>query len=107
MYAAFLGDWAPRFPRRQILMLRLEDYSAAPRRHLEALFAHAGLRQPTEAEWPAILRAPAANTRGGGARALAGAPEEMLSETRELLREFYAPFNTELAALVGDARFQW
>jgi hypothetical protein len=84
------------------------------RRHLEAVFACVGLRQPSSAEWDALVGAPVANTRAagpGGRRALAGrarAPvEEMLPETRAALKAFYAPFNDALAALLGDERFAW
>ncbi len=96
-------------------MLRLEDYSADMARHLDAVFSFAGLRDPTPAEWTAILDAPRANAgaSGGGsaARALLREPrasiEPMLPETRAALSSFYAPFNEELAALLGDERFAW
>jgi hypothetical protein len=31
----------------------------------------------------------------------------MLDETRATLNAFYAPFNEQLAALLGDERFAW
>jgi N-acetylgalactosamine 4-sulfate 6-O-sulfotransferase len=113
MYAQFFADWVPRFPADQFLVLRLEDYSGDMKRHLEAVFAFAGLRTPSEAEWGAIVGAPRANTRTsgpGGRRSLAGehvAPEPMLPETRTALTAFYAPFNEALATLLGDERFAW
>jgi N-acetylgalactosamine 4-sulfate 6-O-sulfotransferase len=106
LYAEFLWDWAPRFPREQLLMLRLEDYSADMRRHLSAVFAFVGLREPTEAEWTAILEAPRANTRAD--RGLLEAERDMmLPETREALTAFYTPFNEALAKALGDERFAW
>jgi hypothetical protein len=93
-------------------VLRLEDYSADMARHLDAVFSFAGLRDPTPAEWTAILDAPRANSgASGAARALLREPrapiEPMLPETRAALTAFYAPFNEELAALLGDERFAW
>ena len=36
-----------------------------------------------------------------------GSKQEMLIETRELLKDFYAPFNSELAHMLNDDRFLW
>lgn len=109
MYVEFLWDWTgpARFPADQLLVLRLEDYSAAPRRHLEALFTFVGLRQPREEEWSGIVDAPRANAATRGLLREKEEIEPMKAETRALLREFYAPFNARLAAALGDRRFSW
>jgi hypothetical protein len=95
--------------------MRLEDYSVDMRRHLEAVFTFVGLRQPTEAEWQAILGAPAANV--GARRRLSRLEQDtrrrmhrghdMLPHTRAKLEIFYAPFNKRLAETLREPRFEW
>lgn len=109
LYSAFLWDWAPRFPRDQLLLMRLEDYSGDMKRHLAATFGFLGMREPSAAEWGAILEAPRANTRAdrGLLQAHEGHGDMMLPETREALSAFYAPYNEALAKALGDDRFAW
>lgn len=42
MYVEFLGDWLRVFPSPQLLIIRNEDYAAAPREHMEAVFKFLG-----------------------------------------------------------------
>jgi hypothetical protein len=42
MYGEFLGDWLDNFPRDQLLVMRYEDYIAAGKEHLHALFKFLG-----------------------------------------------------------------
>jgi len=107
MYAEFLWDWR-RLGAARLLVLRMEDYGADTEGHLASVFDFAGMRQPAEGEWAAILGAPRANARDGArGRRLAGAAEAMREETRALLSAFYAPFNHALAEALGDERFLW
>ena len=34
-------------------------------------------------------------------------PKPVLDETKELLRQFYEPFNVELAQILGDKKWLW
>ena len=40
MYSQFMPDWLAAFPRKDLLVLRLEDYARNRRGTLEAVFAH-------------------------------------------------------------------
>ena len=51
------------------------------------------------------MRSVAAPTSAG--HTLTRVPEPMADEAVVLLRSFYAPFNAELAAMLGDERFLW
>jgi N-acetylgalactosamine 4-sulfate 6-O-sulfotransferase len=106
MYSQFLWDWTPRFPAHQLLVMRLEDYSADMERHLRAVFQFAGMRAPSDDEWQTILGAARANARGGARQALRERAD-MLPQTRQKLRAFYAPFNAQLAQMLRDERFAW
>ena len=86
--------------REQLLFLRNEDYSAAPREHMAAVFQFLGLAPPSADQWAKIAGMEVRN-RGKSKRA-------MLPETRALLEAFYAPFNKRLAAALGDdERWLW
>lgn len=92
-------DWLAHFPRHQLLLLRYEDYKAALPQHLEAVLQFLDVPQPETASWQAMLSAAAQNTKSY---------PPMRNDTRQLLRECYAPFNRELAdALQGDCRWLW
>jgi hypothetical protein len=92
-------DWLAHFPRHQLLLLRYEDYKAALPQHLEAVLRFLDVPQPDTATWQAMLDAAVQNTKAYPA---------MRPDTRQLLRDFYQPFNTELSqALSGDCRWLW
>ncbi|WIA17127.1 hypothetical protein OEZ85_014020 [Tetradesmus obliquus] len=99
MYSQFLQDWLVHFLRHQLLLLRYEDYKAALPQHLEAVLQFLDVSPPETASWQAMLGAAVQNTKSY---------PPMRHDTRELLREFYAPFNRELAdVLQGDCRWLW
>jgi len=98
MYVEFLHDWLDHWPRHQLLFMRNEDYAAATRPHMEAVFAFLGMRDPTPAEWSQIMHMDRRNAQQKA---------DMLPETRRLLGAFYAPFNERLAQALGDHRFAW
>ncbi|KAF6246275.1 P-loop containing nucleoside triphosphate hydrolase protein, partial [Scenedesmus sp. NREL 46B-D3] len=99
MYSQFLQDWLAHFPRHQLLLLRYEDYKAALPQHLEAVLQFLEVSMPEPASWQAMLNAAVQNKKAYPA---------MRPDTQQLLREFYAPFNTELAQVLdGDCRWLW
>jgi N-acetylgalactosamine 4-sulfate 6-O-sulfotransferase len=92
-------DWLAHFPRQQLLLLRYEDYKAALPQYLEAVLRFLDVPQPDTATWQAMLDAAVQNTKAYPA---------MRPDTRQLLQQFYAPFNKELLqALEGDCRWLW
>jgi hypothetical protein len=92
-------QWLVFFPRAQLLVLRQEQLAVDPGGTLARAAAHVGLTPlPAAAAAYADTRpnALAANRAGGKYRA------GMLPATRALLAAFYAPYNAQLAALLGD-----
>ena len=65
-----------------------------PRRELQRIFRHLGVRDPTTTEWEAMLKAEAANQHGSKLR--------MREDTRELLLKVFRPFNQALFNAVPE-----
>ena len=111
LYAVFLEGYLSAFPRKDVLVLRFEDYVVSPggsdepmRATLSRALKHLALDEPDAATWAAMLSAPV--VRNGGAQQAARPP--MDPDTRQMLRRFYKPYNARLAALLDDdARWLW
>ncbi|XP_059143971.1 carbohydrate sulfotransferase 15-like isoform X2 [Physella acuta] len=103
LYHVYLQEWLTQFPRNQVTVIRLEDYAARPLLTIKHVRKFLGLRELTEREDKVILRQPKVNTRRLSDRKLG----RMLASTRELLDNFYRPYNVKLALLLEDDRFLW
>ena len=99
MYSVWLHVWFTFFPREAFLVLDAQDYFRNPRAVLACIFTHLGLPAPSELEWDAILTQSHINVAATG--------KEMLPEARKAATDFYAPFNRDLAELLGDEKWLW
>jgi hypothetical protein len=77
------------------MVIHSEEYYAAPQRVLSEVIAFVGVTQPSAQLWEKILVAPVAEQ---GVHT-----EPMHPETRELLTEFYKPFQCRLDAMLKTA----
>ena len=108
LYAPFVAEWKAAFESRS-LVIRVEDLLDSPQATGTRLQVFLGLVSKTA--WvPAVAgraytAAHAASLNvsccGGGR----GEPQPMLPATRQLLDEFYRPFNVELSAILQDPLF--
>ncbi|XP_076599663.1 carbohydrate sulfotransferase 15-like [Chaetodon auriga] len=103
LYVVFLLDWLTVFHRDQILVLRLEDYSADLRATLHKAFDFLGLSPLSVELEEEVMKKRVANKRGAKDRQLG----PMLPATRDLLRKFYQPFNHKLASVLDNNAFLW
>ncbi|XP_033756313.1 carbohydrate sulfotransferase 15-like [Pecten maximus] len=103
LYIIYLRDWLKVFPREQLLILRLEDYSRDLAGVIKKVFSFLKLRKLNETEFNHVIHVPIANERKNKDKQVG----QMMEKTKELLREFYEPYNRELADLLGDDRFLW
>lgn len=103
LYVIYLRDWLKVFPREQILILRLEDYSKDLAGVIKTVFTFLKLRKLNNTEFNHVIHVPIANERKNKDKQVG----QMLDKTKQLLREFYQPYNKELATLLGDDRFLW
>ena len=99
LYSVWLHLWLSHFPRESFLVVKAEDYFARPRAVLQRVFEHLGTAPPSGEGWDAILGAASIRSAATGA--------EMTTAARQALDEFYAPFDADLAALLGDQTWRW
>ncbi|KAH9509177.1 Carbohydrate sulfotransferase 15 [Bulinus truncatus] len=103
LYFQYLQEWLSLYPRSQVAVVRLEDYSARPLSTIRQILKFLELREMSEVEDDKVLEQPKLNTRRTVDRKLGG----MLNKTRTLLHSFYHPHNVQLSKLLKDDRFLW
>ncbi|XP_038141300.1 carbohydrate sulfotransferase 15-like [Cyprinodon tularosa] len=103
MYFVFILDWLTVFQKEQILVLRLEDYAANLRRTIRKVFDFLSVGPLSEQVEAALTKRPMSNTRRAKDRSLG----PMLPATRNLLSQFYQPFNIKLASILNEKAFIW
>jgi hypothetical protein len=91
LYADQLARWLELFPRRQLLVIKSEEFRAEPGRVLRQVEEFLGLSAWEPREYRKFNP---------------GRYEGMSPEAREWLREYFAPHNRRLSELLG-ASFQW
>uniref|UniRef100_A0A3Q2Q0I2 Sulfotransferase n=1 Tax=Fundulus heteroclitus TaxID=8078 RepID=A0A3Q2Q0I2_FUNHE len=103
MYFVFVLDWLTIFQREQILVLRLEDYAADLKKTIKKVFDFLSVGPLSEQVEAALTKRPMSNTRRAKDRSLG----PMLPATRNLLSQFYQPFNSKLAGILNTKAFLW
>ncbi|XP_028332970.1 carbohydrate sulfotransferase 15 [Gouania willdenowi] len=103
LYIVYLLDWLTVFSKEQILVLRLEDHASNRKYTMNRVFDFLKLGPLTKELESGITRSPASNTRRPADKNLG----PMLGITREILRDFYTPFNEKLAKVLHNNSFLW
>ncbi|XP_036427748.1 carbohydrate sulfotransferase 15-like [Colossoma macropomum] len=103
LYVVYVLDWLSVFGRDQLLVLRLEDHAADRTLSMHKVFQFLSLRSLSEQKEAEITKRPASNTRRLADKNLG----PMLPLTREILSDFYGPFNRKLANVLQDDSFLW
>lgn len=113
IYSRPLILWWSLFPRGQLMVIRAEQLKAEPETILPRVFQHLRLDPVTQERLQRILstvlhpvtvttkKAKGANSRSDSRKL------RMPQEARDLLQNFYAPFNRELSILLNDSAFLW
>ncbi|XP_021357534.1 carbohydrate sulfotransferase 15-like [Mizuhopecten yessoensis] len=99
LYAVYLKDWMNIYPRKQLLVLSLDEYSTNPSMAMSKIFKFLDLRDIGKVGTRTVHY----NERRPSSRAVG----QMLNKTRHILEQFYKPFNKELSLLMNDTRFLW
>ena len=111
LYFIYLLDWYRVFPRDQILILRLEDYTNNRARTALKIYNFLNLRKEiTNTLIKTAHFKEVANSsiyRNSRNNLSPGYKETMFEETRYLLYTFYKPFNQALAKLLNDSSFDY
>ncbi|XP_071786063.1 carbohydrate sulfotransferase 15-like [Asterias amurensis] len=98
-YSIFLRDWLNFYPRDQIKVIRMEDWQTNCTQILPQLFEFLQLRKLDSAVIEQACRRKVNVNRRKH--------KPMLPETMRLLKEFYRPFNVELALMLNDDKYLW
>ena len=98
-YYIYIQNWMEFFPREQFYIVQMERYSLHQKSFIESLWAFLDLA-PVEHTQSRHLAAASghvnsANTDIG----------EMMGKTRQLLHDFFAPYNRKLAELLNDSSY--
>ncbi|KAK7918722.1 hypothetical protein WMY93_010006 [Mugilogobius chulae] len=103
LYIVFLLDWLTLFSPEQILVLRLEDHASYTKFTMNQVFHFLNLGPMSKQLESDITRNPASNTRRPADKSLG----PMLFSTKDLLTQFYKPFNQKLAKVLRNDSFLW
>lgn len=104
MYHIFLKDWFQIYPANQILVINFDDYINHREDVLNRVARFLELSDLTEAESKLFLADHnKKNMRSNQTQALG----DMLPETRDMLRQFYRPFNVNLSRLLHSDHYLW
>ncbi|XP_059214749.1 carbohydrate sulfotransferase 15-like [Centropristis striata] len=103
IYIVFLLDWLTVFPQEQILVLRLEDYSANLKVTMKKVFDFLSVGPLSPQVEAALTKTPKSNTRRTADKKVG----PMLPATKDLLNKFHQPFNQKLANLLNNKAFLW
>lgn len=102
IYSVYLREWLKVFPRRQIFIIRSEDYSHNITSHLKQLFHFLDVVDLKGRDITMISKR--ARVYETGKKKKMG---PMLNRTRQLLDEFFQPFNEELVDILNDTKYLW
>ncbi|KAK5617244.1 Carbohydrate sulfotransferase 15 [Crenichthys baileyi] len=103
LYIVYLIDWLTVFSKEQILVLRLEDHASNRKYTMHKVFDFLNLGPLSKEIESQITRSPASNTRRPADKNLG----PMLPITKEILQDFYKPFNEKLAKVLRNESFLW
>ncbi|KAF7204198.1 transcript variant X3 [Nothobranchius furzeri] len=103
LYIVYLMDWLTVFSKEQILVLRLEDHANNRKYTMHKVFDFLSLGPITKQIESEITKSPASNTRRPADKSLG----PMLTITKEILKDFYMPFNEKLAKVLRNDSFLW
>lgn len=104
MYHIFLKDWFQIYPANQILVINFDDYINHREDVLNRVARFLELSDLTEAESKLFIADHnKKNMRSNQTQALG----DMLPETRDMLRQFYRPFNVNLSRLLHSDHYLW
>lgn len=103
LYVIYLWDWLSVFDLDQFLILRLEDHAANITQSMRLVYKFLNLGPLSVEQEASVTHKQASNSRR---------PEDcslgpMLPHTRQVLIDFYQPYNQKLAQVLADRAFLW
>lgn len=102
LYSVYLRDWLRRYPRHQLMVLKLEEWHARCTQLLPEIFQFLEVSSLSPTKIADICKKSSRNVTSKKKQI-----GPMLNSTREMLRDFYRPFVVRLASMLNDDRFLW
>ncbi|XP_008319035.1 carbohydrate sulfotransferase 15-like [Cynoglossus semilaevis] len=103
IYVVFLKDWLTVFPKERILIVRLEDYRVNLKAEFKKILTFLDADPFSEQLEEELIQIPIPSHLQSADKL----PQKILPSTRQLLYEFYHPFNDKLANLLDNKGFVW
>ncbi|XP_041476110.1 carbohydrate sulfotransferase 15-like [Lytechinus variegatus] len=97
LYSVFARDWMEAFSPDGVLVIRLEDLETQPLSTYRKIIKFLDLGQLSEERENEIIYAPKKNVNRRR--------KQILPETKQILDDFYAPYNKDMALLMKDDKF--
>ncbi|KAK9810890.1 hypothetical protein WJX73_005645 [Symbiochloris irregularis] len=109
MYSVFLPDWQAAYREDQILVINTDTYRQQEEATLQTVLKFLELEEATPAEIARMTEVEAnrGHNQNAKVKGCAAKRPNMLHTTRELLADFYAPFDEELAQQMQWHSLQW
>ena len=107
VYFIHLKEWYRVFPKDQIFIMRLEDYSQHRIHAVLQLYGFLGLRNLTQGETDNFVKVSNSSNASNNNKFPNYQNSVIFEETRRLLYTFYKPFNQALAKLMEDPKFDY
>ena len=114
IYVLYMKEWFDVFPRDQFLLIRFEDYVDKEVETINnVVFPFLNLTKLDSNGKRKMASVTIRHPKGSSTKNSAGKKINynyhvpMLNKTRSLLREFYKPYNEQLAQLLNDTRYLW
>ena len=103
LYYYHIIRWMNVLPKKQIYLLRTEDFLEDPHREMIGVYKFLGLSPPEK--WMTELNSKNINT---WIKSAAYKKDfEMPDNTRQMLRKFFKPYNEMLSRLLKDPKYTW
>lgn len=102
LYSLYLRDWLKRYPRDQLMALKLEEWHARCTQLLPEIFQFLEVSSLSPTQIADICKRSSKNVTSRQKRI-----GPMLNSTSKMLRDFYRPFVVRLASFLNDERFLW
>ena len=99
IYYIHIKKFLQFFPRDQFLFLKMEDLSEVPVQFMRTVTDFLGVEALPSSTVTELL------SKRANHQSIVSDP--MRDDTRQFLRNFFAPFNKRLVDLIGDERFLW
>ncbi|XP_063819375.1 carbohydrate sulfotransferase 15-like [Pseudophryne corroboree] len=103
LYVVYLWDWLSVFDPDQFLILRLEDHAANISQSMRLVYKFLSLGPLSDEQAASIAHKQASNSRRPDDRNLG----PMLPHTRQLLLDFYRPYNQKLSQVLANNAYMW